>query len=323
MRNSARSARAAVKHFIAAGEGPRETLPVPEPIAATSVAERPWVRFARMGQALGINAVPAFGFFAADWSAGTTVAFYWFETVLLTTSAAALISAHRRKTRCAGHWLGIETGQQHARIRGEEPVPTRARNDFLGVMIPFTFGHGIFVAMLTFLGLPNMTGEPAPGLTELAAGALPAAVFVALGHFLDRIDLGTRPFAWVEGMARSLIGRMIVTHLTIIFGMGALAALGTPQALLGVFFVLKTGVDLAKRFPKAPLPKRPSKKVPWIARFLDRWFPSQTGKTWTQDWREFQTEFRRLNARSERRAADKERIVPRAAAGPEPAAPGA
>lgn len=265
------------------------------------------LRLGRTGQTLALNAVPALGFFAGEWSAGTTLVFYWLETVFLTVSVAMLISLHRRRTRCAGHWIGMEFGQQGSGPTG--PSEGRSVADFLGVMIPFTFGHGFFVAMITFLGLPNMTGEPAPGWLELASGAAPALAFVAIGFGLDRHRLETRSFAWIESTARSLVARMIITHLTIIFGMMALCAMESPQGLLGVFFALKTAVDLARRIPKAA-PSTPSKVDPWWIQWLDRWFPTHTDKTWAQDWQEHSAMW--VHAQDERRQLieDKERFVP-------------
>jgi hypothetical protein len=266
------------------------------------------IRLAKAGQTLVLNAVPALGFFAAEWSAGTTLTFYWLETVFLTVSVANLIILHRRRTRCAGHWLGIELGAQHS--VEPEPGESRSVSDFLGVMIPFTFGHGVFVAMMTFLGLPNMTGEPAPGLLELTAGAAPALAFVALGHWLDRRGIESRPFSWVEGTARSLVGRMIITHLTIIFGMMALSITESPSGLLGVFFVLKTVVDLTRRFPKAA-PTRPSMALPRWIQWLDRWFPLEGKETWAEDWQNHHESWEHAQAERRDLLERKERFVPR------------
>lgn len=265
------------------------------------------VRLAKTGQTLALNGVPALGFFAAEWSAGTTLTFYWLETVFLTISVASLIVLHRRRTRCAGHWLGIQLGAEHNGPAG--PSEDRSVSDFLGVMVPFTFGHGFFVAMLTFLGLPNMTGEPAPGLLELASGAAPALAFVALGHWLDRRGIESRPFSWVEGTARSLVVRMIITHLTILFGMLALSITESPSHLLGVFFVLKTVVDLARRFPKAA-PTRPSTAQPrWIG-WLDRWFPRKGEETWADDWQQHHERWEHGQAQHRELLERKERFVP-------------
>jgi hypothetical protein len=263
--------------------------------------------FARTGQTLGLNAVPILGFFGAGWSEGTTLAFYWFETVLLTVSVSVLISVHRRRTRCAGHWLGIKLGQVS---QGPEPDvgENRGLADFLSVMVPFTLGHGAFVALLTFLGLPNMTGQPSPGLAELGAGAGWALLFVMIGLRIDLVGIGSRPFAWIETTARSLVGRMVLTHLTIVFGFGAMAYTDSPEALFAVFFGLKTAVDLARQIPKGSR-AAPSRETPWWVEQLDRWFPRE-GKTWAWDWQEHHADWKAFEAAHRQLAADKERIVP-------------
>lgn len=53
--------------------------------------------------ALGLNAIPAAGWFFGDWSAGTTLILYWFETLLGTLLVAARILLHRRLRPSKGH----------------------------------------------------------------------------------------------------------------------------------------------------------------------------------------------------------------------------
>ena len=53
-------------------------------------------QLARLLSSLGLNAVPAAGWFLGDWSAGTTLAVYWFENVAASLLIAARICLHRR-----------------------------------------------------------------------------------------------------------------------------------------------------------------------------------------------------------------------------------
>ena len=54
--------------------------------------------------ALGLNAVPALGWFVGDWSAGTTLVLYWLETLIGTLLVAGRIVIHRRIRPSKGHW---------------------------------------------------------------------------------------------------------------------------------------------------------------------------------------------------------------------------
>jgi len=256
------------------------------------------IGLARLGQTLGINAVPALGFFAAGWSSGATLAFYWVETVLLTLSVSALIVVHRVRTRRAGHWMGISRAVGVSEISGNG---FRSLTEFLSIMIPFSAAHGIVVALLTFQVLPDVAGGGGPPATDLALGSLSAAGFVLLGFVLDLVGIGSRPFAWIEATARGVTGRMVVTHLTILFGLVAIATTDAAGGFFAVFIVLKTAMDFARR-TRAEIPTGDPPR--WLA-WLDRIVPPQKGETFAQFWH-------RTRGEAKHAETDKERIVPRA-----------
>jgi hypothetical protein len=54
--------------------------------------------------ALGLNAVPALGWFVGEWSAGTTLLLYWMETLVGTLLVAIRIVVHRHVRPSKGHW---------------------------------------------------------------------------------------------------------------------------------------------------------------------------------------------------------------------------
>jgi hypothetical protein len=256
---------------------------------------------ARAGQTLGLNAIPAFGFLAAGWSSGATLVFYWVETLLLTLAVSALILVHRLRTRRAGHWLGFavrsDADLDPAALPGSGYHGLR---DFLAVMIPFSAAHGILVAFLTFQALPELGGGERPTATDLLSGASWAATFVLLGFLLDLLRIGSRPFSWIEATARGVMGRMVVIHLTILFGMVAMAATDAPDGFFAVFAVMKTAMDFARRLPAGA----PSEDPPWWLGWLDRVVPPQKGESFLHFWRRTHGEDRRMTV-------DKERVVPR------------
>ena len=182
-------------------------------------------------------AISAAGYFGAGWSLGTLLLLYWLETILVTLVVSVLILLHRRtRTR-----------------------KTTFLSSFLGVMVPFTLGHGVFVLVFAFLVFPQEIGPEARVSSQaLADGMIGISAFLLASFLLDLPGLGERPFSWVEGLAGRAQGRMIVTHLTIIFGAAAMGMFETPGAFLGVFVVLKALLDLGGVLPdKKPKPAPP------------------------------------------------------------------
>jgi hypothetical protein len=211
----------------------------------------------RVLRALGLGGVPATGYFGAGWSLGTLLLLYWLETILVTMVVAVLILRHRRATR-QGHW-----GSEYAvttTVRGRSTThPGSFLQSFLGVMIPFTAGHGIFVAAFAFLVFPQEIGpEARVSLDALADGMTAIAAFLFVSLLFDLPGIGERPFRWVERLAQRAQGRMVVTHLSIIFGAVAMAALDAPLGFLVVFVGLKSLLDLGGMLPdRDPQPKAP------------------------------------------------------------------
>lgn len=240
-------------------------------------------RVGRLLQSLGVNSVPAAGYFGDGWSIGTTLALYWLETVLVIFLISARILIHRRLTRKAGHWnVAVTTTTK----RGGQTAVSHGRTthlvSFLMVMIPFTAAHGLFLAVILFAGLPQLTGDSAaPSLADLRLGVLGVGALLVVGLLIDLVGIRDRPFRWIERASERAQGRMLITHLTIIFGMGAIAAFEGPAGLVAVFVGLKTLMDLGGLMPE----KEPSPDPPrWLA-WLDNFGPSREGLTFSAHYR--------------------------------------
>ena len=259
----------------------------------------------RLLQALGVNSVPAAGFFGEGWTVGTTLALYWLETVAVIVLISLRILLHRRLTRKAGHWnVATETRTRSGSRTTVRHGRTTFLVSFLMVMIPFTAAHGLFLGLLVFLVLPEHA-QTAAGVdsADLGAGAAAIAVFLAIGLALDLVGMRERTFHWVEKVAQRAQGRMFVTHLTIIFGMGAMAVWSAPAALFGVFVGLKTLLDLGGLLPE----KEPSPDPPrWLA-WLDGLGPGKEGLTFSAHYRKSIEDERR------KREADELPLAPGAA----------
>jgi hypothetical protein len=201
----------------------------------------------RVLRALGISGVPATGYFGAGWSVSTLLLLYWVETVLMTLVISVLIVIHRRATRTGGRWSAGHTVRSSW---GDRRGTTSYLASFLSLMVPFTAGHGIFVAVFVFQAFPQTFGPDArPSLDALTDGMIAIGLFLLASLLLDLPGIGRQPFHWLERLTRRAKGRMFVTHLTIIFGAAALAAFEAPIAFLAVFVGLKALLDLGGLLP--------------------------------------------------------------------------
>lgn len=90
---------------------------------------------ARLLQILGVNSIPAFGYFGAGWSPGTTLIVYWFENLLGSLFVAARIALHRRMTHKRGHYRAMVTKTIKARSGVGQSVTTVALSTFLSYFL--------------------------------------------------------------------------------------------------------------------------------------------------------------------------------------------
>src|SRR5689334_18857481 len=86
---------------------------------------------------MAVNAVTVWGVFGAQWTVATGIALYWSENVIGIALIALLFVVHRLATHKRGH-------------------NRRVLHDFLQVTIPFTIGHGIFLAVILLLLFPKI-----------------------------------------------------------------------------------------------------------------------------------------------------------------------
>jgi hypothetical protein len=211
---------------------------------AASVAEprRPVIGSspAAIATLLVTNAIPLIGVLFWGWSLFAILLLYWIEN-----GAVGAINV-----------LKI------ARAEGGEPAPRERAISFRGragrsipraATVPFFILHyGIFWVVhggfvLTFFGLGALPGSSPPGGLS-PQGLLVATVALAISHFVsyrtNYIGRGEYLRVAPSEQMMSVYGRVLVLHLTIIFGGVAIAALGTPAAAMAVMVVAKTAIDL-------------------------------------------------------------------------------
>ncbi len=209
--------------------------------------------FGAVAALLIANAIPLFGVLFLGWNVYTILTIYWLENGVVGFYNVL------KMTRAAGD-LGPEDIDDAAALVNGPPVNGRpARGLAKATMIPFFvvhYGlfwlvHGVFV-----LTLPLFAGFGAEiGLSELGAGRgsdLLGILFVLVGLFishglsfwLNYIRRGEYRRATVAGQMFAPYGRLVVLHLTILFGGIAIASTGAPVAAIVVLVAVKTVMDL-------------------------------------------------------------------------------
>lgn len=233
------------------------------------------IRFVHLLTLLGVVAVPATGWFAAQWSGGTTLAVYWVENVAVCAFIALRILLHQKQSPRRGHF------------RYEAPNTDRpaARSSFLtGFAVTgfaFCAAHGVFLGVILFLLDRNgASGFAAIDWRSVAYGCLGVLVLLAVDFAVDLPGLRRMPFRHLERTADQGVGRVLVVHLTLIFGMVGVALTGAPSAFFGVFVFLKTMFAISTALPQW----EPEVAPRWFSRLMNRVPNVHPGRTFEQFW---------------------------------------
>jgi len=253
---------------------------------------------AQFAVALVRNAIPVWGFFHADWTPATTLAVYWFETLIGSLLIALRMAIHRRLTHKRGYEVEPATATITISNKGgpARPVKLGYASGFLVGALGFTLVHGIFLAVLLGFVLPDAGG----GRVDPAAareGVLAVAALLVLGFLVDLFGLRRRPFAWIKGMADAAFARIVIVHMTIIFGMFAVLLLHRARALFTIFLGLKFLADVAAHTPQW----KPKEPPAWMSRALNR-VPRGKGEE------DFASYWKRTEGEEAARAAEDERV---------------
>jgi hypothetical protein len=236
------------------------------------------MQFGSLLNALGLNAVPAFGWFAGNWSVATILVLYWMETLIGTFFVAVRIILHRRVRPTKGHW-NYQAPERPAAQAGTRSTYLAA---FLVPALAFTFVHGVFLGGLGFMAIKNnLNVEIGIVPNNLVAGLIGIGVFQTADFLYDLISLRDRPFAWLEHLGQVTLSRVIVIHLTIIGGMAAVMFTGANQKFFGVFVFLKAMLQCSLALPQYH-PKTPPA---WLSSIMDRiGSPKYKNESFAQFW---------------------------------------
>ena len=253
------------------------------------------MRIRALLSALGLNAVPAAGWFLAEWSAGTTLVVYWIETLLGAFLVGARILLHRRVAPSKGHW-------DYRAPQGHAPHTTR-RSTYLAAFLPpvllFTVAHGVFLGALGVMAVgKDLMPDAKVDVRSVLVGVAGILVFQGVDFLADAIWLRARSFRWIERLGQQSFGRIGVIHLTIIGGMCAVMFTGANRDFFGVFIFLKTLLNMSLVLPQYS-PKTPPA---WLCRLMDRIKSSKhdDGTTFAQFWAKSDDEEEARVARNEK-----------------------
>ncbi len=225
---------------------------------------------------LGVNAVPAVGWFFEGWSSGTTLATYWFENVVAGLFMTLKIVIHRRLAPCRGHF----------RYAARDEVKGTTRKNFLihflSTNLIFSAVHGIFLLIIiTALTAKGKGGIAGLDYRSLAVGCGIVLVLLVVDFLIDLPGLGNKTFFWLEQKANANLARVIVIHLVILFGMVAVVITGSGNGIFAVFVFLKTLTDLTSVLPRWD----PDEPPFWVSRIMGKAPVAYPGMTFAEFWR--------------------------------------
>lgn len=223
---------------------------------------------------LAVNAVPTAGWFAGGWSAGTTLAVYWFENVAVCLFVAARIVVHQRCSPRRGHF------EYQAPKPGGRGSQTSFVKGFVVTSLVFSAAHGVFLGGLLFMLSHNGQGDlVGVDWHHAGIGCAQVLVILAIDFAVDLPGLRQWSFWQLEQTANRSLGRVVVVHLTLVFGMFG-AAMTDASALFGVFVVLKNLYGLSTALPQW----EPTTAPTWLSRVLNRLPHAKPGERFEDAW---------------------------------------
>jgi len=264
---------------------------------------------ARIIQILGLNGVPAAGWFGGGWTEGTVMAVYWTESILMALLVALRISWHWRKTRKAGHLQGEVMKAKHSRSESIKKKGHPFLWGYLTTSMGFLIPQGVMLAVvLAMLHGREGVGDATIQLPAYLKGMGAVLVFLLFGFVLDVRTIASRPFAWIRSMAEHSMGRVFVFQFSILVGLPLLAYFEQPRYFFGVFVFLKTLMDFGIYLPSYN-PKEPPR---WLCALMDKIPPAPgiEATSFAEYWKGDVTE-------QEERYARDEEVVGSAQSGPE------
>ena len=187
-------------------------------------------------QALAINAVTIYGVFGLHWPVGTAIALYWSENVLRGILILALLSVWRVFFRRPDDSDGIGAPRKFT-------IKT-----FLLFSLAFNAAHAVVLVVLLGFVVPRMSPGQRFEAGSFQKGLAIVSILLALELLVWLLGANRSSDARVQLSANAYVRRVVVLHLTVVFGMFGVVLFARPAVLFASFAALKTVVDLG--FPK-------------------------------------------------------------------------
>lgn len=227
---------------------------------------------------LAINAIPAVGWFAKDWTPGTTLTVYWFENIAACLFVSARIVLHQRWSPRRGHFRYRAPAAQR---RSPQSSQGSFVHGFLVTSIAFCAVHGLFLGVILFMFSHKSAGHLADvDWRSVGFGCAGVVGVLAIDFVVDLAGLRHWSFLQIEQMAYRGLGRVIVVHFTLLLGLVAVAITGATSSLFGVFVVFKTLYALSTALPQ----RAPVKPPEWLRRLMNRLPKVNFGQEFEEQW---------------------------------------
>ena len=225
---------------------------------------------------LAVIAVPVVGWFVGGWAGGTTLVVYWFETVSASVFICARILLHRRWAPRQGHFRYQAGGTTR---RGTQ------RSSFLAGFAVTSFGfcaaHAVFLcAILFLLGKEDDRQLAHVDWRTAGLGCLVILGFLTVDFAMDLLSLRRWSFWRLEQLAHRGLSRVVVVHLTLVFGLIGIALTDAADALFGIFVALKTLAALSTALPQW----EPREAPKWLSGMMNRAPRARPDENFEDSW---------------------------------------
>jgi hypothetical protein len=218
--------------------------------------------------ALLLNAVPAYGIAVRGWSVPTVLVLYWLENLMMALLTTLRILMHRLWTRKRGHWR--VQSDINFKVNGKSTPAKTFLSGYVGFALIFTLAHGVFV-----FGICAILAQTYPdqaqwhvAAAQLRQGALWIFAFLAVDLLVDLPRLRHGSFAWLKQSVERRMGRVLILHLAIIFGMFIMFITESPFSVVYALITMKTLADLASALSGNT--QVPSEPPQWVLKAADK-----------------------------------------------------
>jgi hypothetical protein len=105
--------------------------------------------------------------------------------------------------------------------------------------------------------LVNVPESSAVNFDDLRRGIQLVSTMLVIGFVIDLAGIGSRPFFWIHRLVDGMLSRVLVIFFTVFLGVAAMAFFDLARAVMLIFLVLKTSIDIASELPESQTGEAP------------------------------------------------------------------